>query len=70
MAADCWVSADALDELTEIFLERKLLEPSKAGREAAAGGVAVDVLEQAFARRVQDLRDDGWRQDWSGEWGA
>jgi hypothetical protein len=25
---------DALDELTEIFLERKLLEPSKAGREA------------------------------------
>ena len=24
----------ALDELTEIFLERKLLEPSKAGREA------------------------------------
>jgi len=26
--------ADALDELTEIFLERKLLEPSKAGREA------------------------------------
>ncbi len=26
--------ADALDELTEIFLERKLLEPSKAGQEA------------------------------------
>ncbi|MGD0445042.1 MAG: sigma factor-like helix-turn-helix DNA-binding protein [Edaphobacter sp.] len=26
--------ADALDELTEIFLERKLLEPSAAGREA------------------------------------
>lgn len=25
---------NALDELTEIFLERKLLEPSKAGREA------------------------------------
>jgi len=24
----------ALDALTEIFLERKLLEPSKAGREA------------------------------------
>jgi predicted DNA-binding protein (UPF0251 family) len=28
--------ADALDELTEIFLERRLLEPSKAGREAGA----------------------------------
>jgi hypothetical protein len=26
--------ADALDELTEIFLERRLLEPAKAGREA------------------------------------
>jgi hypothetical protein len=26
--------ADALDELTEIFLERKLLEPSKASQEA------------------------------------
>jgi hypothetical protein len=26
--------ADTLDELTEIFLERKLLEPSQAGREA------------------------------------
>ncbi len=26
--------ADALDELTEIFLERKLLEPSEAGRES------------------------------------
>jgi DNA-directed RNA polymerase specialized sigma24 family protein len=25
---------NALDDLTEIFLERKLLEPSKAGREA------------------------------------
>src|SRR5437868_5844886 len=25
---------NALDELTEVFLERKLLEPSKAGREA------------------------------------
>jgi len=25
---------DALDELTEVFLERKLLEPSQAGREA------------------------------------
>jgi hypothetical protein len=25
--------ADALDQLTEIFLERKLLEPAKAGRE-------------------------------------
>ena len=25
---------NALDELTEVFLERKLLEPSKAGQEA------------------------------------
>jgi hypothetical protein len=25
---------NALDERTEVFLERKLLEPSKAGREA------------------------------------
>ena len=48
--------ADALDELTEIFLERKLLEPAKASQEAGTvlytlvSLVVISVLRLAYER--------------------